>query len=106
MHGLTARAAARLTTLARERQATLVQALEADSIRLQHEIVAAGGGFAITAGTLTGPQAKRLALVRITRPTLWRSIVLGTTAHRPHTLATRSVGELIRGMAGEVLNSR
>jgi len=76
-----------------------VQALEADSIRLQHEMVACGGGFAITAATLMGQDARRLAAVRITRPTLWRSIVLGVTAHRPHTLATRSVANLIRSMA-------
>jgi hypothetical protein len=94
---------ARLAALARDKQLTLVQALEADSIRLQHEIVACGGGFAITAATLMGQDARRLAAVRITRPTLWRSIVLGITAHRPHTLATRSVAGLIRAMATTML---
>lgn len=95
---------ARLAALAREHQLSLVQALEADSIRLQHEIVACGGGFAITAGALMPHDAHRLAAVRITRPTLWRSIVLGATAHRPHTLATRSVASLIRTMATTALN--
>ncbi|BEP38606.1 LysR family transcriptional regulator (plasmid) [Variovorax sp. V59] len=96
---------ARLAVLAREHQVSLVQALEADSIRLQHEIVACGGGFAITAGALMQHDARRLAAVRITRPTLWRSIVLGITAHRPHTLATRSVASLIRSMATATLKA-
>jgi len=96
---------ARLAALAREKQLSLVQALEADSIRLQHEMVACGGGFAITAATLMGQDARRLAAVRITRPTLWRSIVLGVTAHRPHTLATRSVANLIRSMATATLKA-
>jgi LysR family transcriptional regulator, nitrogen assimilation regulatory protein len=96
---------ARLAALAHERQVALVQAVEADSIRLQHEIVACGGGFAITAATLMGQDARRLVAVRITRPTLWRSIVLGITAHRPHTLATRSVAGLIRSMATKTLNA-
>ncbi len=77
----------------------LVQALEADSIRLQHEMVASGGGFAITAGTLEARDARRLAAVRIVRPSLTRAIVLGVTKHRPNTLATRSVGALLRSMA-------
>jgi len=94
---------ARLAALARERKLSLVQALEADSIRLQHEMVHCGGGFAITAGAL-GPQyARRLAAVRITRPTLSRSIVLGIASQRPHTLATRSVAALIRTLAPTVL---
>ncbi len=93
---------ARLAALAREKNVSLIQALEADSIRLQHEIVASDGGFAITAGTLSGSDAPRLARVRITHPTLTRSIVLGTTAHRPGTLATRSVAGLIRTLAPQL----
>jgi DNA-binding transcriptional LysR family regulator len=93
----------RLDGLAREKHVALVQALEADSIRLQHEMVASGGGFAITAGTLEGRDARRLAAVRIVQPALTRAVVLGVTAHRPHTLATRSVAALVRSMASEVL---
>ena len=94
---------ARLDSLLREKGLPLVQALEADSIRLQHEMVASGGGFAITAGTLEPRDARRLAAVRIVRPSLTRAIVLGVTKHRPNTLATRSVGALLRSMASEVL---
>jgi DNA-binding transcriptional LysR family regulator len=90
---------ARLAGLMRDRRVTLTQALEADSIRLQHEMVACGGGFAITAGTFAPQDAKRLAALRITHPTLWRSIVLGIAEQRPNTLATRSVAALVRTMA-------
>jgi LysR family nitrogen assimilation transcriptional regulator len=94
---------ARLAGLAREKGLTLVHALEADSIRLQHEIVASGGGFAITAGVLAPRETQRLAAVRIVEPALTRAVVLGVTMHRPHTLATRSVADLIRSMAPGLL---
>ena len=92
-----------LASLARQKKLTLAPALGADSIRLQHEIVACGGGFAITAGALAPQDMRRLATVRIVRPTLLRSIVLGVTSHRPHTLATRSVEGLIRTRTPELL---
>lgn len=93
---------ARLAGLMRKRPGTLTQVLEADSIRLQHEMVACGGGFAITAGAFAPEDAQRLAAVRITHPTLWRSVVLGIAEQRPNTLATRSVTALVRSM-GETL---
>ena len=96
---------ARLALLAHERQLSLVPALEADSIRLQHEIVACGGGFAITAGSLAPHDVRRLAIVRIVRPTLTRIVVLATTTHRPYTLATRSVGNLIQTLAAGAFKS-
>jgi DNA-binding transcriptional LysR family regulator len=96
---------ARLAKLTRERGLALTQALEADSLRLQHEMVACGGGFAITAGTFGPQDAKRLAAVRITHPTLWRSIVLGIAKQRPNTLATRSVAAAVRSMAATLLRS-
>jgi hypothetical protein len=94
---------ARLARLALDRKVSLTQALEADSIRLQHEIVACGGGFAITAGAFAPQDARRLVGVRITHPTLRRSVVLGIATQRPHTLATRSVAAIVRAMAPAVL---
>lgn len=94
---------ARLAKLARQKGLTLTQVLEADSIRLQHEIVASGGGFAITAGTLTANEARRLKAVRIVRPALSRSIVLGVTQHRAHTKATWEVMRLLKSMAPAML---
>lgn len=94
---------ARLARLAQQEGVTLTQVLEADSIRLQHEIVACGGGLAITAGTLTPQEAGRLVAVPIVRPVMTRAIVLGVTQHRAHTLATREVTQLLRKMAPAML---
>nr|WP_281068744.1 LysR substrate-binding domain-containing protein [Ramlibacter agri] len=96
---------ARLSALARERGLSLVAALEANSIRLQHEMVACRGGFAITASSLAPHDTRRLATIPIVKPALDRTIVLATTTHRPHTLATRSVAELIRTLATPLLKS-
>ncbi|SDH83320.1 LysR family transcriptional regulator [Variovorax sp. OV700] len=96
---------ARLGKLARQKGLTLTQVLEADSIRLQHEITASGGGYAITAGTLTANEARRLAAVRIVRPALSRAVVLGVTQHRAHTKATWEVMRLLKSMAPAMLKS-
>ncbi|MDB5898307.1 MAG: LysR family transcriptional regulator [Ramlibacter sp.] len=86
---------ARLDTVAEARGMKLHYAVEADSIRLQHEIAAAGGGYAITSGLLEPHDAPRLASARIVNPELPRSVVLCTTLRRPHTLATREVQRMI-----------
>lgn len=94
---------ARLETLARQHGAALTVAAEADSIHLQHEIVAHGGGLAITAGQLSEPQRQRLATLLIVDPVLPRSVVLGTTLHRPSTQALREVSRLILETAPALL---
>ncbi|BEV15716.1 LysR family transcriptional regulator [Herbaspirillum sp. DW155] len=87
----------RLDVLARERGVRLSVSVEADTIALQREIAAAGIGYAIVAAVSgTGVQDGRLGKARIVEPELMRSIVLGTTRHRPSTLATRSLHQLIR----------
>lgn len=86
---------ARLHTLAEARGLKLNVAVEADSIRLQHEIAAAGGGFAITAGLFDQRGDGRLASARIVKPELIRTVVLSSTLRRPHTLATREVQRII-----------
>lgn len=96
---------ARLALLLRQKGLKLSGVLEADSIRLQHEITACGGGYAITAGTLTANEARRLAAIRIIRPALSRSIVLGVTAHRAHTKASREVMRLLKTMAPAMLKA-
>jgi len=86
---------ARLDSVAEARGVKLNYAVEADSIRLQHEIAAAGGGYAITSGLLEPRDAPRLTSARIVKPELPRSVVLCTTMRRPHTLATREVQRMI-----------
>lgn len=94
---------ARLHTLAEARGLRLNVAVEADSIRLQHEIAAAGGGFAITAGLFDQHGDPRLAVARIVQPDLVRTVVLSSTLRRPHTLATREVQTIILQIVPDIL---
>lgn len=96
---------ARLDTLAEARGLKLHVAVEADSIRLQHEIAVAGGGFAITSGLFELREDPRFASARIVNPELVRSVVLATTVRRPHTLATREVQRMILQVVPAMLKS-
>jgi DNA-binding transcriptional LysR family regulator len=87
---------ARLNILAAQRNVKLNVAVEADSIGLQHAIVRAGGGYAITvtpSEPYNGPEPLRSAL--IVKPQLSRRVVLGTTLLRPHTHAARAVSDAV-----------
>lgn len=84
----------RLDRLAVEHALALEVAVEVDSVRLQYEIVAAGGGYAI-ASVMPGRLDARLAASRIVQPGLERFVVLVDTPRRPHTRATRMVRCLI-----------
>ncbi|MBE0589756.1 MAG: hypothetical protein IH617_17140 [Hydrogenophaga sp.] len=79
--------------------------LEVDGIGLQHEIVAHGGGLAITAGHLSEPERQRLVTLPIVDPVLSRAVVLGTTLHRPSTQALREVSRLMLDTVPAMLNS-
>lgn len=89
----------RLARLTRQKGLSFTQVIEADSIRLQHEIVAHEGGFAITAATFGPHDEKRLAAVRIVRPAMSRAIVLATSRYKAHTRAIGEVGRLLKSMA-------
>jgi DNA-binding transcriptional LysR family regulator len=95
----------RLDALAEARGISLDIAVEADSIRLQHEIAAAGGGYAITSGLFEQHDDPRLASVRIVKPELLRSVVLSTSPRRPHTMATREMFRLIVQVVPEMLRA-
>jgi len=91
---------ARLDARAREKSLKLTVAVEADSINLQREIVAAGGGYAIIAS----PEARRspddrISAALIINPELSRRLVLGTTLLRPHTQATAAISRLIQELS-------
>lgn len=92
----------RLDVLAREHGIQLAVAIEADTIQLQRELAAAGAGYAIVASVMEqgGGQAG-IGAARIVQPELVRNIVLGTTQHRPHTLATRAITRLIISLFAE-----
>ncbi|MBN3786494.1 LysR family transcriptional regulator [Burkholderia sp. Ac-20353] len=89
---------ARLDRLAVRHGLTLQAAVEADSLRLQYEVVVAGGGYTI-ASVLPGKLDARLASSRIVEPVLERFVVLAESPRRPHTRATRAVRHLLCRLA-------
>jgi LysR family transcriptional regulator, nitrogen assimilation regulatory protein len=89
---------ARLDRLAAEYGLALQVAAEVDSVRLQYEVVATGGGYAI-ASVMPGRLDERLASSCIVHPVLERFIVLAESPRRPHTRATREVRRLICDLA-------
>lgn len=91
----------RLDRLADEHGVRLHVAVEADSVQLQYEVAAAGGGFAI-ASAAAGTLDERLASARIVDPELERFVVLAESPRRPHTRATREVRRLICELADVV----
>lgn len=96
----------RLEKLAKSHGINFVCAVEADSIRLQWEIVAAGGGYAIASGLFERINDPRFAVSRIVNPELLRSVVLASSLRRPNTLATRTVEKLIAQEAPLLLKNR
>ncbi|MCU6499007.1 LysR family transcriptional regulator [Rugamonas sp. A1-17] len=94
-----------LDKLASQRGTRLQLAIEADTVGLQIELAAAGAGYAVAAAVSAPGQIRRgeLSAAPIVSPQLLRTVVLGTTAHRAHTLATRRVSELMRSIAAERL---
>lgn len=93
---------ARLDRLISERKLDLHVAVEVDSVRLQHEVVAAGGGYAI-ATAIPGSFDDRLSSSRIVQPALERFMVLAETPRRPNTKATRAIRRLIIELAATLL---
>ncbi|MGN7102424.1 LysR family transcriptional regulator [Ralstonia holmesii] len=89
---------ARLDRLAADHSLPLQVAVEADSVRLQYEIAAAGGGYAI-ASVQPGMLDARLASSQIVQPLLERFVVLAESPLRPHTRATLEVRRLIHRVA-------
>jgi DNA-binding transcriptional LysR family regulator len=87
---------ARLNALAMQLNLNLEVAVEADSILLQQEIVAAGGGYAIIATPSLPRPSDRFSGSRIVNPDLSRRVVLSATMLRPHTLAINAVSEIVR----------
>ena len=88
---------ARLDRLADEHGLRLNVVTEADSVPLQCEVVAAGGGYAIM--SIAGIMDARLASTPIVQPALERFVVLAVSPRRPHTRATREVHRLIAALA-------
>jgi LysR family transcriptional regulator, nitrogen assimilation regulatory protein len=92
---------ARLESLSQSLQVRLRVAIEADSIGLQREAVAAGLGYAIVFAP-DRSEARRFSFAPISEPVLLRKVVLATGAHGPHTLATRRVALILQGLGRQL----
>jgi LysR family nitrogen assimilation transcriptional regulator len=92
---------ARLDRLVATHGLALRIAVEVDSIGLQHEVVAAGGGYAITSAP-PGASDQRLAVARIVQPVLERFLVLAESPRRPQTRATREVRRVLCRVAASL----
>lgn len=95
----------RLEKLSKSHKIDFNCVVEADSIRLQWELVAAGAGYAITSGLFERVHDSRFAMSRITNPELIRSVVLSSSLRRPNSLATRTVQKLIEQEAPRLLRN-
>jgi LysR family nitrogen assimilation transcriptional regulator len=97
----------RLDRMAGEQGLTLTICMEADSVQLQQEMVAAGAGYSIVAETTAQAdvQAGLIVARPIVQPCLARRIVLGSSPRRPSTLATREVARLMFEMRDTLSSS-
>ncbi|VWB05195.1 LysR family transcriptional regulator [Burkholderia contaminans] len=92
----------RLGELARERGISLKVVVEADTVQLQRELSTSGIGYAIVSSMAEMRAGLKLGAARIVQPEMVRHVVLGTTQHRPNTLAARSIGDLIKLLFAEI----
>ncbi|MCA8022910.1 LysR family transcriptional regulator [Burkholderia metallica] len=92
----------RLDELGRERGISLKVVGEADTVQLQRELSSSGIGYAIVSSMAEMRAGLKLGAARIVQPEMVRHVVLGTTQHRPNTLAARSIGNLIKLLFAEI----
>jgi len=95
-----------LARLSKKHGISLNVAAEADSIRLQHEICLAGGGYALTTGFNKFVAMSGLCSSTIVDPKIFRSTVLTATLRRPDTLAVREVERIIRKTAPDLFRQQ
>ena len=103
-----------LDQCARRKRVELSVVLEADSLPIQKDVVAEGGGWTILAGHAVSQDVRdrRLQAARIVTPSIDRIITLCTTTRRPLSQAAREVArlssEIVAGMvrAGTLRHGR
>lgn len=76
---------------------------EADSIRLQHELIAGGHAYGLMIGPLAPLDQARLTAVPMGQPAVLRAVVLCHALQRPFTLANREVALKLAALASTLL---
>lgn len=87
-----------LDQAAKRKGITLSVVMECDSLEIQKDVVADGGGYTIHGSLAVSHdlQSGRLQASRIVSPAIQRTITLCVSRYRPPTLACREVARLIR----------
>lgn len=87
-----------LDQAAKRKRITLSVVMECDSLEIQKDVVADGGGYTILGShaIMQELQSGRLQASRIVSPGIERTITLCVSRYRPPTLACREVARLIR----------
>lgn len=95
-----------LDQLAKKHGVRLSVVMEANSLPIQSDIVADGGGYTVLAGyaAARGVEAGLLQASRIVNPGIERTVTLGLS-HRPASLATREVARMIRRIVDDMADS-
>ncbi|MPZ47585.1 MAG: LysR family transcriptional regulator [Betaproteobacteria bacterium] len=92
-----------LGQISRRKGISLSVFLEADSLTIQKDIVAAGDAYAVLAlpAVYREVQLGRLQASRIVNPSIERMITLSSSTHHPQSLAARAVVQLIQKVVDE-----
>lgn len=95
-----------LDQTAKRKRIALSVVMECDSLEIQKDVVADGGGYTIHGSHAVIHELKsgRLQASRIVSPTIERTIALCVTRYRPPTLACREVARLIRTCVEQMTN--
>lgn len=95
-----------LDQLARRENVNLSVAMEADSLPIQKDVVAAGNAYAIVGRLAISRemQAGTLQAARIVEPTIERAAILAATAHHVFTRANRAIARIVEPLAIKLLS--
>ena len=96
-----------LDQLAQRRKIALSIAMECDSLSMQKDVVADGGGYAILGShaMVEDLQTGRLQASRIVSPSIERTMTLCISRYRPPTLACSEVAKLVQKCIDEIAGS-
>lgn len=96
-----------LDQLAQRRKISLSIAMECDSLSIQKDVVADGGGYTILGShaMVEDLQSGRLQASRIVSPSIERTMTLCVSQYRPPTLACSEIAKLVRKCIDEIAGS-
>jgi len=93
-----------LHQVSQKKRVSLSIAMECDSLAIQKDVVAAGGGYTILGSHAMVDELRtgRLQASRIVAPTIERTLTLCVSRYRPPTLANLEVAKLVKKCINEM----